>query len=337
MSGGVGPSPFSGGSVDIRNESEVEMLRRGHARRMGRSSMRGSGDEKMGRVQYNDKGLAQSSGYWKKPGRPALKTLTDSLGNVYYTPDVVDWDDWVSMFRIKPEGKTTRPYEDTLSQKDIRSLADLCNWSFDRPTSNYHSFPCSAGHIERVDYHNSSKVMRVKFRSGGGETVCYFYVPVQVYATLQNLSFGMPSRIGKDGKPRHLVGIYFWDLIRVRGTVHGNRYECCYVASGDGGGLAKVAGATEREIGRMEEENLARTRGVKESLKSDGQMKAAGEMESYEREQVEAIRKRILSSSNPNRRMLASNDAYIKAAIDLKRDAARLLEKEKEEQGGGER
>ena len=275
MASGIGPSPFSGGSIDVRNESEVGMLRRGHKQRMGRSSMHSRGEEKRGHVVYNDKGLAQSSGYWKRPARPALKTLTDSLGNIYYTPDVVDWDDWVDMFHIKPEGKTTRPYEDTLRKEDIRSLADLCNWSFDRPSSDYRSFGCHAGHIERVDYHNSSKIMRVKFRSGGGETACYFYVPAQVYATLQNLSFGMPTRIGKDGKPRHLVGIYFWDLIRVRGTVHGNRYECCYVSSGDGGGLAKAAVSNEQDAARILEDNAARKMGIASNLDKDGQPKAS--------------------------------------------------------------
>ena len=285
MASGVGSSPFNGKSVDVRDESEVEMLRKGHKSRMNRSAMRGRHG---GRVSYNDNGLAQSSGYWKKPKRPEMRTLTDSLGNKYQTPDVIKWDDWLDIFRARHGAYLSEEYERTLDEKNIRSLGDLCHWSFDRDNSGYYSFDCPAGHISKVEYHNKTSVMRVTF-TNGGDVVCYFYVPAQVYATLQHLSEGMPTRIGKDGKPRHLVGIYFWDLVRVRGTVHGNRYECVYTTMGERGGLADASGMSEEEISKIDEANIARSSGIAERLGKEGQHKAAGEMRRYTKEQIDAV------------------------------------------------
>ena len=285
MASGVGSNPFNGGSIDIRNESEIEALRRRQNRRMDKASNRGSAG---GRVRYDEHGLAASSGYWKKPKRPGMKTLTDSLGNRYQTPDVIDWDDWVDMFHIKPEGSLSAGYESVPKRENMQSLADYCNWSFDRPQSNYKSVDCKAGHIERIDYHNGTKIMRVKFRSGGGEVACYFFVPSQVYATLETLAHGGQTRMGYGNVPRHLVGIYFWDLVRVRGTVHGNRYECCYTTDSGGGGLMKANVSSPKEVSRMMEDDIAKTRGVEASLRKDGAGEAAGHMESLARDKASA-------------------------------------------------
>ncbi len=274
MASGVGSSPFNGGSIDIRNESEVEALRRRHNRRMDRGAMRGKYG---GRVSYDENGYAISSGYWRKPKRPGLKTLTDRLGNKYQTPDVIDWDDWLDIFKAEEVGQLSEPYSNTLKEADVRSLADLCHWSFDRPTSGYDSVECREGHITRIDYHNKTKVMRVHFKNRG-DVVCYFFVPVQVYQTLKTLGEGMQTRIGFGNVLRHLVGIYFWDLVRVRGTQHGNRYECCYVTD-DGGGFVKAEGASEEELQQIQKETDARKRGVAARMRKDGRGDAADILE----------------------------------------------------------
>ena len=335
MASGVRPSPFGGRSVDIRDESELQMLRQGHRKRMGRSALHSRGEEKRGRVVYNDQGLAQSSGYWRTPKRPPMKRLTDSAGNEYYTPDVIDWDDWVDMFRIHAEGPLTEEYksaDDKRKRQNMRSLADYCNWSFDREDSKYDSFSCPEGHIERVDYNNGTKIMRVRFRSGGGATCCYFYVPAEVYSTMKHLSDGMPTRLDRRGVARHLVGIYFWDLVRVRGTVHGNRYECCY-AAGDDGGLRKVDGASPEKVERMMEDDIARTRGVEASLRKDGASKAADSVSSLVRDKERAradFRARVSGSTVYDSSSRVS-PAIRKAALNLREDARRLLAQEDDE------
>lgn len=353
MASGVGKSPFSGGSVDVRNQSEVEMLRKGHRQRMNRSALHSRGEEKRGRVVYNDQGLAQSSGYWKKPARPGMKELTDSLGNRYYTPDVIDWDDWVDMFGIHPEGKLTEQYKAAPDkrrekQKSIGSLADWCNWSFDRKDSSYDSFSCPEGHIERIDYNNSSKIMRVEFRGSGKHpvraTVCYFYVPEEVYDTLKELSKGMPTRIGYGNVHRHLVGIYFWDLIRVRGTIHGNRYECCYSASGEGGGLRKVQGGDTETAARMLEETASGKMGIAHNLSKDGQHEASALITKSAREDAAMaaeIYKRgrqqeAKASFNarirglPDTSGLYKSPAFARIAMQVAKEAKAKLDKEKQ-------
>ena len=264
MAGGRRPSPFWGKQIDVRNGEEVEALRRWHHGTRGRRT-----------VKYGDDGLAESSGYARKPSKSKMKTLTDSLGRQYKTPDEIDYDDFVDMFRIRPEGQLTEEYKNKPVRENMRSLADWCSWSFDRDNSGYYSFSCPAGHIEKVDYNNTSKIMRVKFRSGDGETACYFYVPADIYFTLEHLSDGMPTRKDRRNIERHLVGIYFWDLVRIRGTVHGNRYQCCYVTSGDGGGYVKSKDSSKEYVEFMKRRDEAERRSIENKLRNDGQDKAA--------------------------------------------------------------
>ena len=278
MASGVGPSPFAGGGIDINNESEVAMLRKRHGKRMNRESLHSRGEEKKGRVQYNDDGLAQSSGYWKRPTRPPMKTLVDSLtGKTYQTPDVIDWDDWVDMFHIQGGGEMSDAYKSNPSKDTYRTLADYCNFAFDRPgESSFYTFECPEGHIKRVDYNYGTRIMRVNFKKYD-RWCCYFFVPTQIYETLKKLSEGMPVRMGYGNVPRHLVGIYFWDLVRVRGTIHGNRYECCYTTAPDGG-FRKVEHATRDDVVRMLSEDSERTSGKARQIEGDAGADAAKPM-----------------------------------------------------------
>lgn len=273
MASGVGPSPFNGGSIDISNESEVSMLRKRHGKRMNREALHSRGEKKRGRVTYDEDGLAKSSGYWKLPTRPPLKTLTDRLGNRYQTPDVIDWDDWVDMFHISEKGQMSDVYKSNPNKYTYRTLADYCDFAFNRPESNYDSIECPEGHILRIDYSNGTKIMRVNFEKFN-KWACYFFVPSQIYLTLRALGQGMQTRIGYGNVPRHLVGIYFWDLVRVRGTIHGNRYECCYTVD-PGGGLRKVDGADANTVADLYERDGDRSSGIARRIEDEAGEKAA--------------------------------------------------------------
>lgn len=301
MAARVSSSPFWQKPVDVSNEDEVAELRRRNAARSRRW-----------RVSYGEDGLAQNSGYYHKPRQPKSRTLVAHDGSTYSTPDEIDWDDWLDIFKAQHGSKMTEEYASTLKRGSVRSLADLCHWAFDRKESNFDSVECKEGHIARIDYHNGSKTMRVHFRNRG-DVVCYFYVPANVYMTLRALGQSMATRIGYGGKMRHLVGIYFWDLVRVRGTLFGNRYECCYVTN-DGGGYVKASpdearGRASRDAGEMSS--------VESKLRSDGQAAAAGELKKS-------------SPAEDKWKQMAGKGLLARAAEVLRRDAARLLE----EQGG---
>lgn len=79
------------------------------------------------------------------------------------------------------------------------------------------------GHIAHIAYCDDAKVLKVSFESGG--TYAYFRVPSPVAGEL--LNFARTKQIAyveRNGRERHVLGVRFWDLIRIRGT-RGARYR----------------------------------------------------------------------------------------------------------------
>lgn len=83
------------------------------------------------------------------------------------------------------------------------------------------------GHITHLAYSAKAQVLEVTFKNKN-KTYVYFRVPSTVAGEL--LTFARGGQIhhyDKDGTPRHLLGVRFWDLIRIRHT-HGSRYRYEY-------------------------------------------------------------------------------------------------------------
>lgn len=81
------------------------------------------------------------------------------------------------------------------------------------------------GHITMLEYATRSQVLRVTFKSG---SICLFFrVPDQVAGTLFALARSKATQIRK-GVERHVLGITFWDLVRIRGSRVGARYNFEY-------------------------------------------------------------------------------------------------------------
>lgn len=274
MASGIGPSPFNGNSVNVGNQTEADALKAYYKENRGRR-----------KVHYDDNGLAVNAGFMRKVGtnargakgttyKPPMRTLTDSKGNTYQTPDVVKWDDWLDMFRAQGSD-VTEFYENDPKWKNCQSLADMVDYAFNvtPKKDKIFSVSCPKGsHIERMDYaQNFCGILRVYFR--GGNVVCYFYVPKGVWGTLCALAENGGTRPGVDGKDRHLVGIYFWNLIRIRGTVHGNRFRCCYVEGG--GGYTPRDVKSETDYNRHEIAAINAMKKEEASLRSEGQKEAA--------------------------------------------------------------
>jgi hypothetical protein len=93
------------------------------------------------------------------------------------------------------------------------------------------------GHISAIRYNPSKQVMEVTF-TNKGNTVIFFRIPNNFYLSFEHYAMSNAMGLGVDGKPRHLVGIRFWDLIRIRGQREGGRYP--YV---DGSATTITAGA----------------------------------------------------------------------------------------------
>lgn len=86
------------------------------------------------------------------------------------------------------------------------------------------------GHIAMLEYAQKEHILRVTFTNNGA--VCVFFdVPTAVAGELIHLADKNATR-QKDG--RHLLGVRFWDYIRIRGTHTGAKYPFAYESHGTG-------------------------------------------------------------------------------------------------------
>lgn len=92
---------------------------------------------------------------------------------------------------------------------------------------NVESWEGDCGHIVGLAYSPAAQVLKVVFKSGS--TVIFFRVPSTVAGELLHFAkTGQTMRSIVDGKDRHVLGIRFWDLIRIRGTLNGAKYRYEY-------------------------------------------------------------------------------------------------------------
>ena len=155
---------------------------------------------------YNGKGLSTK-----------MHELTDrATGKPYEIPD----DD----------------YRQYLGQKQDKSaeqyIADVFGSSADIKVVEPRATGGDTGHIIKLEYAVLYKVLRVTFKkpSKGGQVVAYLNVPAPVAGELLYLAESNQTQVSAtSGALRHVLGMRFWDLIRIRGTIHGTRYPFEYV------------------------------------------------------------------------------------------------------------
>ena len=154
------------------------------------------------------------SRYTGKMNKPDMRQLTDSVtGNKYSVPE----DDYQSVKR-----KTDQSVEGYVSEAFSSK-------------NNVEVQKISGGHIEMLEYSDMYKLLRVTFAkaSSQGRTVAYMGVPRAVAGELLTHAKTGATGRGVDGHERHLLGIRFWDLVRVRGDIHGTRFEFKYVSDAE--------------------------------------------------------------------------------------------------------
>jgi hypothetical protein len=87
------------------------------------------------------------------------------------------------------------------------------------------------GHISGIRYNPSYQVMEVTFKNNGA-IVTFFRIPKELYGEFEHHATSGGMSLGFDGKPRHLLGIRFWDLVRIRGQRTGGKYQYVYASGG---------------------------------------------------------------------------------------------------------
>lgn len=129
--------------------------------------------------------------------------------------------------------------------RNIQTPGDLIDFALDKKSQQkrLETVECRGGHIKSLTYNSYYKVLKVEF-TNRGDTVVFFELPANVAAEL--MLFGRDNVMAvsrRDGTERHMVGVRFWDLVRVRGTVHVTRYPFQYtVDNRTGGAFGRKAG-----------------------------------------------------------------------------------------------
>lgn len=136
----------------------------------------------------------------------------------------------------KPYEVPDDDYRQYLGQKQDKSIehyiADAFGSSADVKVVDPRATGGDTGHIIKLEYAVMYNILRVTFKkpSSGGQVVAYMNVPNPVAGELLYLAEANPTQVSANsGTIRHVLGMRFWDLIRIRGTIHGTRYPFEYV------------------------------------------------------------------------------------------------------------
>lgn len=182
----------------------------------------------------NARNSVKNAKEYKRLSYPAYqRSLRESLtGDVYKMPEqdyhqLVDW--------LKEHHSALSPtYAANGKQlkRDIQTPADFIDFAFkENQQKNIETVECKGGHILSLSYNWNYKLLMVRFKNEGreGNVVVFFNLPANTAATL--MMHGRYNNMApptKEGKERHMVGVEFWNLVRIRGTLHGTRYPFQY-------------------------------------------------------------------------------------------------------------
>ena len=160
------------------------------------------------------------------PSRDLRGSLT---GDVYKMPEQ-DYKQIVSWLKEHHSKLSTEYTADGKQLKrNIQTPADFIDFAFkENQQKNIETVECKGGHIAALSYNWNYKLLMVRF-TNNGDVVVFFNLPANTAATLmmhgKNNDMAPPTKTGKE---RHMVGVEFWNLVRIRGTLHGTRYPFQY-------------------------------------------------------------------------------------------------------------
>ena len=166
------------------------------------------------------------AGWTMLPSKPEMRKLTDPLTGQLYDMPINDYEDFLSF--IRTDSELSELFTKTGKLKDAATPADYISYVFEKSKRKI-IVQEGCGHIHLLEYSDFYQLLRVTFVSNGA-VVVYFRVPGSVANVLIALAQSKASGTGRDKKPRHALGIYFWDLVRIRGSVHGSRYAFEYTS-----------------------------------------------------------------------------------------------------------
>lgn len=155
---------------------------------------------------------------WSIPKMPKKRRVRLANGRYVYT-----YDDPYSLsdsYEFNKDNDITQEESNYISAANFNEKYTVeMQGSSDRHDANY------KGHIAKLEYAPMRQLMLVTFTNDDSVFV-YYRIPSSVYGELYWLAKNNTKQASiSDGKMRHAVGIHFWDLIRIRGTLRGGRYK----------------------------------------------------------------------------------------------------------------
>ena len=177
----------------------------------------------------------------------------------YYAGDSQTLDSLIK--QVETIAEKSEEYKNDPLFRNIRTPGDLVHFVFDKSkgfNKKEDAFDCPKEcHIARIEYSSRWMLLRVTF-SNDAMMVVYSDVPQIIFDTLKDC--GDKTGWGVDGKKHSLVGIKFWDYVRVRGSRHLNRYRMTRLgvspnaspsSRGYGGASDAARGVANRDVTRV--------------------------------------------------------------------------------------
>lgn len=176
--------------------------------------------------------LKYETGYKKVP-RELAEFRSITTGNVYKMPRQ-DVDELTARLgeNVDRNDVLSQQYSQDGKQlyRNIQTPTDYIDFAFEKQSQhkNLVTQECKGGHILALTYNPLYNVLMVKFRNRN-DIVVFFNLPANVATRLMYLAETDSMAISPvDGELRHAVGVEFWNLVRVRQTVHQTQYPFQY-------------------------------------------------------------------------------------------------------------
>lgn len=182
--------------------------------------------------------------YTYKGKKPKMRRLTSrATGEPYLMPE----DDYAHLntFMQLQQEKLSDFYQSydkaahrTGIARNALTPSDLVDYVFSgKHELNIEAFEMSEGHIAGMKYNAYYQLLEVTFRDGDNNVCVFFQVSPYEWHEFTSLADPSKKRISPvDGKERHILGMVFWDLIRIRGTKHGTRKHWMYTSASEATG-----------------------------------------------------------------------------------------------------
>jgi len=186
-----------------------------------------------------------SSGYRVKPAweedpkKPKTRKIKLYNGKTVMVPDD-DYQDFIGFRR--EQGKGEEP------EKEISEYIEKA-WLGKKIEVD------GVGHIYDIVYSPTFQMMWVAFE--GGAQVVFFRVPKEVFSTLKHLAESKETRLDDKNVERHVLGIEFWNIVRIRGQRTGSKYRYVYT---DENSYESIGTATSRAMEQAEKDIAEKTK-----------------------------------------------------------------------------